>query len=694
MNVLLLVRHVGPTEGMVYSRLRDEGHEVFVYDVNGSWVKPSRGVPFWARAYRLRRSTLSANSFEQFIERHDVDRVIASGLEAAAFAAKTLSVPFIPLLWRGSLDFSAARTGLTEDFRRVMQASDRLLLDDEWEMDKANSKGSRLPHLRIPLPELAPTSILRRTGASNIALIHPAKMSEERIASIHEAIMATLPAASVTPLNVDFCFRARDITRNRRLQATLQARLGDCSHVVLLGSSADYSGLLVALRHDWDRIVVEDSIGSRFLCSDLGFTALGRGLNLVDLLRDLVQNEVPVAPREARQVGESAEGYLATLDACMSQQLPADFEDLDALRSDEPLNVFFSTAALEDRTNGARPQRIRNMSEAMADLGPTIRVFSGEEGFQRRVRMIEGLLARGRGAGVFYGENSTSPIVSQHVVSDLASFLRTFGEAGGRTSWFVRDLHWLEEIEGYLDRGDQRESIRQQGLAELASIAASVHVLFAPSQASGEGFNRMLDEHGVLPYKWAPLPPGVAAANTVDAATLAAVPADGITLLYSGGLNAVYGMDTYLAALAALPKDGYWFDFVIRDPERENLHRALARFGLYGDERVRISTVPLDSFLPRSERCIGVILLDSEYARLSFPYKTVSMLEFGYPILCYRDMGIADFVTSNGVGVACDRSVSSILSAIAALADGRKEAIRSTRATESWAERARVAHAV
>src|SRR5690554_6310179 len=104
-NVLLITSGIGPAEGAVISNLKRAGHSVLTYNVAGQWFPRQQGVPFWMRGYRTRLSPMARNWFTSIIEPKEIDRIITSGLDAAAFAARNTDRSFYPLLWRGDLDF-------------------------------------------------------------------------------------------------------------------------------------------------------------------------------------------------------------------------------------------------------------------------------------------------------------------------------------------------------------------------------------------------------------------------------------------------------------------------------------------------------------------------------------------------------------------------------------------------------------
>lgn len=689
-TVLLLTRNPGPAEAQVYSSLRNAGHEVHVLDVNGQWFRGGGRVPLWMKGYRLRRGVLATSYMTHFIEAKGVDRVIALGLEAAAFAAENVVVPFVPWLMRGSLDFSGARTALVDDFAVLNTATDRLLLDDEWEMDKAGAKDSTAAHLLTPLLLGDGQPVLSAEGGTRVALIHPHAMNAERVEIYRENLSSVLDGADVVAVEAESLYRGRDLSRGRLLGPTLKTRLAGYSHAVLVGTSRHHAAVLGSLHGQWDRVVLEETIGNGNLARDLGLPRVARGLRVSAELQRMVAggSADPAVDHRAPERTVPHDGdLLAALDRIMERPVSRDFEELAALQGAGPLDVFYSVAPLQDRTNGARPQRIRNMAEAFDRPEPAIRLYSSGGGFHRRAAAVRRLIAEGRPLGVFYGENSTSPIASTEAVDDLERLMDEIRAAGGRCAWFVRDLHWLDEVDGYLDDEAMRSELTARGLQELRQIGDRSELLLAPSESSGEGFNRLLTAHGGSARDWVPLPPAVAGANVVDAGGLHPE-ADGTTLLYAGGMNSVYGMDDYLRAVSD-GDTGYLLDFVVRDEESDYLRTCLDRHGLLDQERVRILTVPLDLYRPRTAVCLGIVLLDSDYARFSFPYKTVSMIERGFPVLCYQDMGIAEFVRDHRVGIGCERSTESIRDGIEHLVANGAPGLGQARSSETWDRRVR-----
>lgn len=685
-NVLLLTNDIGPAEGAVYSDLKRNGHRVFTYNVAGQWVPRERGVPFWMRGYRTRLSPMARNWFTRVIEPKNIERIITSGLDAAAFAARNTSEEFYPLLWRGDLDFPERNQSSTDAFADLTRTSDRLLLEDPWEMDKAISKNSQVIHLRMRYPIPADRDYLKSDSAS-VAIIYPSsdlQGAERTLDAAHKAFGASV---HVELININSLYQSEDLDKGLDFYETLELRLKKYSFAIILGTGPHHSTILRALEHDRERIVVDQTVGMSFLSQELNLPFRGRKLSCVQMMKQLIETAENIGRR--REAGPSttvSDDYLENLDQLWKQDFNQWFEELPAVTNDEPLNIFFSVAALQDLTTGARHQRIRNMHDAFSQTHHTYNIFGSKPFFDRRVKLALQMLAEGQPAGIFYGENSTTPMTVD--LSDrLTNFLQEFSRAGGRSMWFVRDLHWLgisAEVPWTVRRAAE---LKSEGLHELQKIGGTVDVLAAPSQRTGEGFNQLLLDAGGEPREWFQLPPAVEPQNIIDDTNL--VDNEGVTVLYSGGISEIYGMDLYLSALTEVDEN-VAIDFVVREPEAASLHAELERLRLLPSERVRVLHTTMDLYRPRTKRTLGMILLDSEYARFSFPYKTVTMIERGYPILCFSDMSIAKFVTDKNLGVAVERSPESIRDGIKSLIENGAPGIPRAQATETWANRAKL----
>lgn len=679
-NILFLTRNIGPAEGLVVSNLKASGHTVLTYDVAGAWL-PNRGdMPLWMRGYRMRTSAMGRNHFNRILTGFEAEFAIASGFEAAGFAASNCDTEFIPLLWSGALDFSAMNDTLTQTFGKLLATNDRLLLEDPWEMDKAVSKGSLVPHFRLPYPDTPDQSVLVSDSGS-VAVLYPAAMDQERIDNVLQELRRRFGRLrNVEAVEIESLYRFRDLQRGRDAFDILSYRLKEFSFAAILGSGPHHSTVMRVLRSDQDRVVVDQTIAANYRCKELGFSHFARGLRIADVLQDVVSGAELSDGRRGSSVSE-AQDYLEQLTAVYQCPVPEFYEELPALESVGPLNVFFSVASLEDITNGARPQRIRNMHEAFEDRLDAFSVFGTEISMNRRFQFLRSVLDS-RGAGIFYGENSTSPLPERSSAM-LADFLDDFKSFGGRVAWFTRDLHWLESFTHSVWHPERAEALKEAGLLELERVAGRADILACPSDSSAEGFNGLLRTHGQVQRKWLSLPPAIARENIVR--PLGTENSDKVTIVYSGGVSSFYGMDLYIEAVSTLPD--VYLDFVVRPADEHQLTEALKRFGLEEDPRIRILNSTMDFYVPRTQPCFGAILLDSSYAKFSFPYKTVTMIERGFPILCYSDMGIADFVVENNVGVAVDRNAESLRNGIETLRDSSAQGMEGVRRREDWNSR-------
>lgn len=705
MRYLMITAGFGVAEARLVDDARRNGSTMDVIDVQGpSWLRftgSGRPVPLfrWIAQWPLRDSSNQvARVMRQVLERGAYDLILASGLRACGFAGRYLEVEFVPLLWRGDLDFSAVRRHSEEDFAAVTRAVDRLFLEDEWEFDKALSKGSWSAHLRHPRralpPELLPP-LAEEFETPSVVVLHPEHVDADRLAAQMEALQTavdTAPGASLRSLSASALYRTRDLVAGRAFDAVAATRLGGATHVVLVGSSRDHTavGELLVGTGFAERLVVEDTIGSGAWAAGHPGVRTGRGLRLVTELAAALRGG-PEPHSAVDTVDAGTTDLLAAYRAAMTGRVDRTFEDLAVLRHDGPLDVFFSTSPLEDRTDGARPQRVRNMNDALSEPAAALRLSSVPGVFDRRLRVLDEALAAGRPLGLLYGENSTSPIPVGRVTAALADVMARFSAGGGTSVWFVRDLHWLDEIDGYLEDADARRDVQERGLAEFDAMAAAADRLAAPSAESGAGFDALLARHGRGPVDWLPLPPAVSPANTVPA-DAPAIGEEDVTLLYAGGVGGIYGLGQYLTAVGTLDPQ-VRLDFVVRTGERSVLEDMLAEHGLADRPGLRITTVPLEWYVPATRTVVGVVLLGGEYARFSFPYKTMSLIERGYPVLCFADMGIADFLERNRVGLGVARSSEAIRAGIVALvrdgAPGMAEAQRS----QSWAVRVATARA-
>jgi len=557
-------------------------------------------------------------------------------------------------------------------------------LEDQWEMDKAISKNSRIPHLLMRYPA-APRRSYLTSDSGNVAIIYPKALkrkAEHLRRAARDAFNENIKTGLVDIKNL---YTQDELIKGHDLYDVLEKKLSKYSYAIFLGTGPHHSTIIRALVHDKQRIVVEQTIGMAHVSEQIDLPHRARGLGCIRLMKDIISSSEERSPvSDVLQEESSQNDFLVTLQELWNRDAEQHFEELPAFLEEGPLNVFFSAGTLQDMTKGARHQRVRNIHDAFLPLN-TLNVFGRHPLPNRRLKAARKMLAKGRRAGIFYGENSTSPM-DRTVNTELSDFLKEFSRCGGRSMWFVRDLHWLEKFSNSPWTAERRTEMISDGLYELHEVGDRSDILAAPSHSAGEGFNALLEAVEDKPREWHPLPPAVQPQNILDDRAL--ISRDGITLLYTGGISEIYGMELYLSALSQL-SESVLLDFVVRKPEAAPLREALDRLGLLDTERTRILHTTMDLYRPRTSRTLGMVLLDSRYAKFAFPYKTVTMIERGYPILCFSDMGIADFVTSNRLGCAVERSAEAIHEGISALIKDGAPGIEKIRKEETWENRAK-----
>lgn len=702
MRALAVTSSVSAATAQWIEAIRAAGHDLEVFDAERSqWVSrtsstPVRAVPGWLDAHALRSAgNAVAGFYQKLIDSDYYDAVVGFGLAAGGVLGRFSPMPFSSVLFTGNLDFSSARTLPTEDFDALTRSAPGIFLEDSYEFDKALSKGSRSSHMLLPVvgADRAEPILADDVDSPRVALLHPERMAADRVEAWAAAVEPRIAGRGGTleTRSVSSVFRHRDAMVRRQLGPTLRTRLGQFSHVLVVGSSIDHRPVIDALLASGagSRILVEETIAESLQAPRRLRAAHARGGRFVEAVDSLLDGSLaPVRDDTVAVPGGDPLSELLRRTPAVGAPLT---EEIDSPAPGQAFDVFFSATPLDDSTAGARPQRIRNIEQAFRTRGPLVRVPSSPAGLARRAAHVRALLAKGCVPGVLYGENSTSPLPLDSAVDELTALIGDFSAAGGSSGWFVRDLHWLDPHGAdYIDDPEKHEEMVRRGLAELLSVGGASDVLFAPSEASIGLFRALLEGRTSPVTPWAALPPGVAAANCVSGEAAGA--AGTTTLLYAGGLGSFYAMDSYLSAVAALDADGLRFDFVVRAAEADRLISMLADHGLGEDSRVRILTSDLDVYVPSAEKTIGIALLDSDYARLAFPYKTVSFIEKGFPVLAYADMGIASFVSETGVGEVCERTPESIGDALERmLAGDYRAAIDAARVSESWEARVETA---
>jgi len=623
-------------------------------------------------------------AIRRWIEENGWDRVVSIGFDAINFATKKISfMPILGFLEPGDVDISSRRKGRLIGFRRFSSKVRGLCFLNELEMTKAVQIGSNAPHFLIDPSTLSPMDSITSPGSGKVALVYDHRGGNRSPKELgFERLVENLGAENVESVPAQAFYWPVDGEINRKILNTTKLRFQKFENIVFVSHDpASIAGLV--LLGNSQGIYAVNSIESTLLARSLPLIDVGSRLNI----EKKICKETPLRGSRRRNltIGRSiAEIMLLT----ETDEIPRFFEDFGDFTS---YNIFLAGAAIENRSNGARPQRIRNMFLSMASDGVTIPVHFNSRALERRISLFKLWDREGIVAEVFYGENSTTPVADRDAlvqVKRLIDFLAA--EQGTRSMYFVRDVHWLDKN---LPVGNSSKSpeLVQNGIFELSQLQQSIGELVAPSFESAKMYSELAAPLFELRFGNLELPPALTEYNRVSVSPRVLGSSDGITFVYTGGLGKLYQMDCYLDALRDLFESGLenvYADFIVRESEAEDLWTELAKRELAEDDRLRILHIDFSEYVSRTKRNAGILLLDSGYGRGAFAYKSVSYLERGIPFIAYRNSPNARYFRK----YHCVIDVSDeqdLLEKMKDLADGQEVDVDwgSLWANESWSAR-------
>ncbi|MGO2812863.1 MAG: hypothetical protein ACTIBG_15480 [Brevibacterium aurantiacum] len=613
-----------------------------------------------------------------------MDFLLAVGVAAILRAASLdLGIPLAGIIPRGDVDFSKRRKQKLADFQAASAAADLLFFEGLHEMDKAVSHYSRTPHYLLPL--FGERSSFLNTEASrpfvSIVVPHEWDLDRQKLTELQYRNSPLSQLADFEIIDSDTLYSEKDFLLSRGFPGTIRYRISTMStHIMVVGNSRDHAPLISALEKNHpDRYVLDATITNRDLALRNGIDAakIGQGAALFRRLYETIS-----APAQVRHVDRPMHNNASTqiiggvelvehFAKVLRHPMPWWFEQEICDSEARDFDVFFSVAAVEDRADGARPMRIRAVSEQFGSDGVlTVRLSASEGIFNRRAEAILGMIQHGVRPRYFYGENSTAPM-EQHVVDRLTDLMRRLKNKGIRSGWFVRDLHWLSDDADYSANAELTQVERvARGVYEARSMQGVADIFYAPSTSTVSMFENLLASHDVRPERWASLPPAVADYRILPPSF--GVPSGPVKLVYSGGYGDVYGMNTLITALSShrVPLDVTWYvrpgdnsrliADLLSEPTGEGPDGKIGgpMFDLDGPQLPlghQINNSEFLGFDPGHDRYIGLILLDSEYAKDSFPFKLMSYLEKRIPVAVYDDMAVADIVREYHLGIVCKR---------------------------------------
>lgn len=594
-------------------------------------------------------------------ESHTATCVIAVGVDAIHAAQNAdHGLPIDGVILHDELDFRASNAVRATRLLQAFRSCARLWFDSTIAMDKACAHGSDRPHLLLPslTPELAPAALAKPSHVLISIPGEPLTGSQERRVQSLQAV-ADAAGTSCSVMKPDDWVPADGLQSLRPWSSAIKEQLtGQDTAVVLVGKSSHHGAVAdVAIRSGAPLLAdatIENAALLRRLRTDE--RALARGAALTERLTACLATESAALTLDAPPTQVD---FRAVFEAAADRALPNWHEDGVAALGQQAFDLFYSTAAIENRSDGARPQRIRSMSQAFeSEDVPLVRITANANLLKRRLEAMLELVRAGAKPRWGYGENSTAPM-PEASLEMLTSSLPQLRDAGLRFGWFVRDVHWLDPDSTVTATSADIESMRERGLAEFEAMRSAADLLFCPTLQSGERFDTLLSRHGSVPQAdWNPLPPGIDPANILAPPTApAGAP---LTVLYAGGIGGVYDLTTIIHALRDLT--GPW---VLRMFVRtEDVEAATVLTGTLPPDRVRIASGELTDE-PRTEGpVIGVALLDTDYGRASFPVKVMNYFERAIPVLLYADSAAAELATRYGLGSVVEASGAAVGAAL------------------------------
>lgn len=660
---------VSAIEGSLISSLRQTYPNLSAFKLGDAFASYGNAVPLpsWLHLDEGRLSPESRQWLQSHLSNAQVTRVITVGLVATQWIVKSrLDLPMTMVVVPDDLNFSERRfPNRRKSLFQSCEAVDALFCMTPFDSFKLQTLGVEKESLIYPLASedatfLAPISSSDKS--ISVTVVNPTRSVVENLRRNHTI------SSQIHELNSLNLYTETDFRLGRGFPGTLKYRLGQSHAVVVNGDFKEAKPLIAALaRNHPDRVFVDATISNLQIAREVGLPneQIGRGQRLVSLI-DTASAGVD-KERGAHQTVRSnvmCKGQLGShlSSTTLSREWPAPAW-LDQFETYHTFDIFFSVAPIENRMDGARPQRIRNMHDAFTGQGPTLTVVGNQRSLWSAQRSFEHLIALGWRPRVFYGENSTSPM-PQDVLERLVDFILVARSYGARTAWFVRDLHLISDDAVFSQLAPEELAKRQRNcLNEFTKLSRCMDLIYSPSANSTEEFRRLLRQNGVDSAKeqWSDLPPALSEFNCPRESELqpshVVAEREPLQFVYTGGYGSVYSLKSFFTAIskASFP---YTLYFCIRPDEVNELKNDLADAGI-SDTFVTITFETFENVtLPSGS--VGVALLDTSYGNNAFPYKVVSYLERNLIVLAYEDSAVADFVDGTGRSLLVKRQVSEL----------------------------------
>ncbi len=607
----------------------------------------------------------SGNALRTTAKNLRATRAIAVGSEAVYAVRESLpDMPIEGVFLHHELDFRFSNKVRQNRLLGAFSSCDRLWFDSTVAMDKACAHGSDRPHLLAPRPILYAQQV-ERTAAAFVAILTSHEQqspAEERISQIlQDAISQAGGRSEVCP--ADQLYTEDDMKLGRSWSDAVKSRVPrGISHAVLIGKGGHHFFAGAALLYQSVEVFAEATIENTAVARRLQLDEqrIARGAALAERVATAVRDH-ETAPESSGLSVPSASEFRTKFEAAAAKELPDWHEETVVDIEQHEFDLFFSTAAIENRNDGARPQRIRAMSQAFEEPGvPLVRMTSNLNLLRRRLHGAINLVRLGAEPRFGYGENSTAPMPLESRVA-LREGVRELRKCGLRFAWYVRDFHWLDPNSSVSQAGDGLDELRQAGLAELEDMRDLADIMYAPSREASRMFDELLrrsfDGETVI---WKPLPPGIDSSNCLGAPRSHSAQHGALHVFYTGGLGGVYELRTAMKALADC--DNEWQLHLTVRAEDEAVARQVTSH--LPHHRVQIECGEFANLPATEGTAVGLALLDSEYGFASFPLKVLSYLEKRIPALVYRNSSPAGLIETYRAGAVVDRAAESVTTAL------------------------------
>lgn len=671
-SALVLVDNVDPVTGLLLHRLAESFKKTFVLNIkDGQFMGPNKvSIPVWA-------SDLESPEFGLWLrdlaEYESIEVAIGQGFASAEFATKLRDIrKTVGLLLPGDCDISGRRKHRLQRFRSLSERLNALVFLNDWEMFKASSLGSAAPHFVWDFASDS-SSVEWNAGfvpSENEKIVvyydhrvHGSDVTLEQLG--FDSLMQKFDDHQIDCRPSNSLFWYSDLMINRQLQNTVRLRANGVSKAIFIDNDANsLIGLALLQRAEGLGLWATHSVEHELLSNKITGLSIG---SQPRILAGLIGGDIePILAQKPKSIEKfSGRSLLEVLERVGGEELPRFFEDFG---DSDKMSIFFSVAPLENRSNGARPQRIRNMYLAMAREKTVVHLSINESVMDRRIPLVDYYVGKGVKFEYFYGENSTNPIDGLDAPLRITRLLDDLAHSCGiKSAYFVRDVHWLDPNLNGVEKALSPNKI-SSGRFELQRFENSVGELIAPSLESARNYSRLAAPYFSLEFGDHELPPAISVRNVVGAGSAQAESVR-TTFVYTGGVSELYSMDVYLQALAELRKshgESFYADFIVREDEKQLLLDWLDSVGLSDAQNLRILTESFDLYSSRSNKNVGVLLLDSEYGRNAFAFKAVSYMERLMPFISYSDSPNNRYLSRHGVSIP----VSGRASVLQALQDG------------------------